>query len=62
MVGWLPFFHRYSAVHYPLNYSQTSNDGKALKERMLKYLLPVTVLSVIFNLTKFFEATYESSE
>ena len=54
------FVHcRYIAVHHPLNYSQTSNDGSALKRRMLKYLLPVSLLSLLFNVTKFFEATYD---
>ena len=53
---------RYIAVHHPLNYSQTSNDSKALRERMLKYLMPVTILSLLFNVTKFFEATYVDGE
>jgi hypothetical protein len=29
---------------------------------MLKYLLPVFLLTVVFNITKFFEATYEEGE
>ena len=49
---------RYIAVHHPLNYSQTSTDGKALRQRMCKYLMPVTILSLLFNVTKFFEAQY----
>ncbi len=49
-------------MHHPLNYSQGSNDGTALRNRMLKYLLPVTALSLLFNITKFFEATYKYEE
>jgi hypothetical protein len=47
------------AVHYPINYSQSMNDGNALRQRMMKYLLPVFFLTILFNVTKFFEATYE---
>ncbi len=50
---------RYIAVHHPLNYSQTSNDCAALKGRMIRYLGPVVVLSLLFNVTKFMEATYK---
>ena len=51
---------RYTAVHHPLNYSQTRNgDSAALRRRMLKYLLPVLTLSAAFNVTKFLEATYD---
>jgi hypothetical protein len=46
------------AVRHPVNYSQASNDPMALKKRMLKYLVPVFVLCLLFNVTKFFEATY----
>ena len=31
------------------------NDSRALKQRVLKYLVPVTVISIVFNITKFFE-------
>jgi hypothetical protein len=49
---------RYVAVHYPINYSRATNDAHALKRRVAKYLVPVTVVSVLFNITKFFEITY----
>ena len=51
-------FERYVAVHYPLNYSQAVNDVYALRQRICKFLLPVCGLSLMFNVTKFFEATY----
>ena len=46
------------AVHYPLNYSQAVNDVYALQKRICQFLLPVCGLSLTFNITKFFEATY----
>ena len=47
------------AVHYPINYSNSANDVNALRKRIIKFLLPVCGLSLIFNVTKFFEATYK---
>ncbi|TRY80550.1 hypothetical protein TCAL_10965, partial [Tigriopus californicus] len=47
---------RYVAVHYPINYSQSLNGGNALRSRMAKYLTPVAFCSILFNVTKFFEA------
>ena len=35
------------------------NDNSAIRKRMVKYLLPVVVSSVIFNIPKFFEAYYD---
>ena len=55
-------FFRYIAVHYPLNYSQAVNDVNALRKRICKFLLPVCGLSLMFNVTKFFEATYRYSK
>lgn len=46
---------RYVAVHYPINYSQAMNDVGALRGRMMKYLVPVVTLSILMNVTKFFE-------
>lgn len=34
---------------------QTMNDSRALKRRVFKYLVPVTLISIVFNITKFFE-------
>lgn len=31
------------------------NDSRALKIRVLKYLIPVTIICIVFNITKFFE-------
>ena len=54
----LYYISRYVAVHYPLNYSQAVNDVYALQKRICQFLLPVCGLSLTFNITKFFEATY----
>jgi hypothetical protein len=48
---------RFVAVQYPINYSQASNDGRALRNRMIKYLVPVAAIAIALNVTKFFEAT-----
>ena len=37
---------------------RATTDANALKRRILKYLVPVTVISILFNVTKFFEITY----
>ena len=31
------------------------NDSRALKRRVFKYMVPVTIISIVFNITKFFE-------
>ena len=33
------------------------NDSRALKHRVQKYLIPVTIICIVFNITKFFEIT-----
>ena len=50
--------YRFAAVHYPINFSQSMNDPKALKERMLRYLLPVCLATLLININKFFEQTW----
>ncbi|QQP49032.1 Uncharacterized protein FKW44_009544 [Caligus rogercresseyi] len=47
---------RYIAVHYPIDYSQAINSPEACKRRLLKYVIPVTLLSIVFNIPKIFEA------
>ena len=32
------------------------NDGRAMRRRLLKYILPVFLLSLVFTIPKFFEA------
>ncbi|TRY64295.1 hypothetical protein TCAL_10256 [Tigriopus californicus] len=49
-------FERYSAVHLPVNYSQSLNDAHAMKRRLLKYIIPVCILSFLLNVPKFLEA------
>ena len=55
---------RYVAVHYPINYNQAMNDSRALKNRLLKYLVPVFIMTILSNISKFFEITivYVESE
>eukprot|EP00095_Tigriopus_kingsejongensis_P000415 maker-scaffold19_size710362-snap-gene-6.13 protein:Tk00415 transcript:maker-scaffold19_size710362-snap-gene-6.13-mRNA-1 annotation:"AGAP001862-PA" len=47
---------RYVAVHYPLDYNQSMNDEHATLRRVLKYVVPVSLFSVLCNIPKFFEA------
>ena len=35
---------------------QTMNDGSAMRRRLLIYILPVFLLSLVFTIPKFFEA------
>jgi hypothetical protein len=55
---WESFRCRYIAVHNPIDYNQSMNDAGAIKRRLFKYLLPVLAASILFNLPKFFEATF----
>ena len=48
--------YRYIAVHNPVDYSQSNNDANATRKRFAKYLLPVIVVSILFNIPKFLEA------
>ena len=47
---------RFIAVHYPINYSQAMHEANALTKRIVKYVSSVTFLSVVFTMTRFFEA------
>ena len=38
---------------------QSMNDPQGLRSRILRYVAPVLVVSVIFNFTKFLEATVD---
>ena len=42
-------------ILYLFHLFQTMNDPSALKIRVLKYVIPVVVISILFNVTKFFE-------
>lgn len=48
-------WERYIAVHYPLDYNQAMNNSHAIRKRLMKYVGPVLILSIVFNLGKFFE-------
>ena len=55
---------RYIAVHNPLDYNQAMNDANAIRGRLLKYLLPVVIASIAFNIPKFLESrvSYDITE
>lgn len=38
------------------DYSQSMNSREAIRNRLIKYLIPVILLSVTFNIPKFMEA------
>ena len=42
-----------------MDYNQAMNDSDAIRNRLITYLLPVIVSSIIFNIPKFFESKYE---
>ena len=48
-------FKKESQLILLFSFSQTMNDPSALKIRVLKYVIPVVVISILFNVTKFFE-------
>ena len=43
------------SVHHPLDYNQAMNDPTEIRKRLLKFLVPVVLLAVGFNIPKFFE-------
>ena len=47
---------RYIAVYHPLDYNRVVQDSTSHLRRLLCYLLPVIVFSVVFNIPKFFES------
>ena len=49
---------RYTAVHYPISYRQTMKNANAMKKRVATYLIPVTIICIGFNVTKFLEMSY----
>ena len=49
-------FERYVAVHNPIDYNLAMNDPRATKRRVAKFLIPVVLLTILFSITKFFDA------
>ena len=39
------------------DYNQSMNNPKAIRDRLLKYLIPVIIFAIGFNVPKFMEAT-----
>ena len=42
-----------------MKYFQAMNDNRLMKRRICKYLIPVSLLSLIINIPKFFESKVE---
>ena len=53
---------RYTAVHYPISYRQTMKNANAMKKRVATYLVPMTIICIGFNITKFLEMSYECED
>ena len=53
---------RYTAVHYPISYRQTLKNANAMKKRVASYLIPVTLICIAFNVTKFLELSYTCTD
>ena len=47
---------RYIAVYYPIEYSMVANDASSHSKRLIKYVLPITLFALIFNIPKFLES------
>ena len=47
---------RYSAVDKPVEYSRMARDASSHSRRLATYIVPITLLSILFNLPKFFES------
>ena len=47
---------RYIAVYYPVECSIVANDASSHNRRLVKYVLPITIFSILFNLPKFLES------
>lgn len=53
---------RYTAVHYPISYRQTMKNANAMKKRVATYLIPMTIICILFNVTKFMEMSYQCED
>ena len=55
---------RYIAVYHPIEYSMVANDVSSHTKRLIKYVAPITLFSIFFNIPKFFESqvVYENEE
>ena len=47
---------RYRAVYHPMEYSRVANDASTHTDRLIKYVSPITLFAVVFNIPKFFES------
>jgi len=52
-------FERYTAVHYPVSYSQSMSAPNATRRRLIRFVIPAFILSLAFNVPKFLEAKVE---
>ena len=53
---------RFTAVHYPISYRQTMKNANAMKKRVATYLIPMTIICIGFNVTKFLELSYQCED
>ena len=47
---------RYLAVYRPMEYSRMVNDASTHAQRLLTYIVPISICSVVFNIPKFLES------
>ena len=57
-------FERYIAVYHPIEYSIVANDASSHSKRLLKYVAPITLFAIIFNIPKLLEiqVSYEGDK
>ena len=46
---------RYIAVYHPIEYSMVANDASSHSKRLVKYVAPITLFAVTFNIPKMLE-------
>ena len=51
-----------ASVRYLKIYFQALNDQRMMRQRVLKYFVPVTFLSFVFTIPKFFESQVEYAD
>ena len=47
---------RYTAVKYPIQHRQSMKSTKTRILNLIKYILPIPICAIVFNIPKFFEA------
>ena len=47
---------RYIAVYKPVEYSRMASDASSHSRRLATYIVPITLLAILFNVPKFLES------